>query len=355
MIIIDAMEFAFSNLSGATLCFITGDTDYAYLLAVLQKNPELKTIVISKGSIQSMLHYNAHIKMRWETDILMLPPTPRNNSVSPPGFCNDGQTFVRVTQSISSNYGKSDDTKLYSEERSTGSNGLQNQPDVMAYDEGLTDDMTLLRTIVRNGSSKSKHTKGCSDCAEKSIVSGMLRNHDPIRFTGKKSVKQFLAKAVEASVIHEVQKGKKSSGVAILHLQNVYIRLSKSPPSGVEMTQKDMKRAKRRPFSLFAPNGSNPKKVPPHAYATESLCKKWFILMFTTLKFAHGAVSDRDGLKSSILVDLRMAKDESNTKSSSKLPSKKSTKKLTKSARKAKKRANPDRNPSPERKRVKMK
>lgn len=37
MIIVDAMQFAFSNPGGATLCFITGDVDYAYLLSVLQR------------------------------------------------------------------------------------------------------------------------------------------------------------------------------------------------------------------------------------------------------------------------------------------------------------------------------
>ena len=36
MIIVDAMDFAYQHPQGATLCFITGDVDYAYLLAVLQ-------------------------------------------------------------------------------------------------------------------------------------------------------------------------------------------------------------------------------------------------------------------------------------------------------------------------------
>ena len=42
MIIVDAMEFAFSNSDGATLCFITSDLDYAYmyLLAKLQQRPQ---------------------------------------------------------------------------------------------------------------------------------------------------------------------------------------------------------------------------------------------------------------------------------------------------------------------------
>lgn len=37
MIIVDSMQFAFSNPDGATLCFITGDIDYAYMLSVLKR------------------------------------------------------------------------------------------------------------------------------------------------------------------------------------------------------------------------------------------------------------------------------------------------------------------------------
>ena len=69
MIIVDAMEFAYLHLDGATLCFITGDVDYAYLLSKLQK-PQWTTIVISKGSGETMLHVNCDVKLRWETDIL---------------------------------------------------------------------------------------------------------------------------------------------------------------------------------------------------------------------------------------------------------------------------------------------
>jgi hypothetical protein len=70
MIIVDAMQFAFQHPESATLCFITGDVDYAYLLASLQR-PQWKTIVISRGtSMQSMLHVNCDVTMRWESDIL---------------------------------------------------------------------------------------------------------------------------------------------------------------------------------------------------------------------------------------------------------------------------------------------
>ena len=69
MIIVDAMEFAYTHPDGATLCLITGDVDYAYLLSKLQK-PQWATIVISKGDRESMLHANCGVRLRWETDIL---------------------------------------------------------------------------------------------------------------------------------------------------------------------------------------------------------------------------------------------------------------------------------------------
>ena len=71
MIIVDAMHFAFTHPDAATICLITGDVDYAYLLAVLQQ-PQWRTVVISKGTIRSMLHVNCDMKMRWETDILQM-------------------------------------------------------------------------------------------------------------------------------------------------------------------------------------------------------------------------------------------------------------------------------------------
>lgn len=38
MIMVDLMQFAFDNSIGDTLCFITGDIDYAFLLLVLKRS-----------------------------------------------------------------------------------------------------------------------------------------------------------------------------------------------------------------------------------------------------------------------------------------------------------------------------
>ena len=66
MIIVDAMEFAFEHPAAATLCFVTGDVDYAYLLSVLgKKRPEWRTVIISRSTMESMLHVNCDIKLQW--------------------------------------------------------------------------------------------------------------------------------------------------------------------------------------------------------------------------------------------------------------------------------------------------
>ena len=102
MIIVDAMKFAYDNPNCATLCFVTGDQDYAYLLAVLKQQPQWRTIVISKGSDENvrMLHVNCDERMSWETDILgissrLLPPPgfePRNEVKLETGIGNYTET-----------------------------------------------------------------------------------------------------------------------------------------------------------------------------------------------------------------------------------------------------------------------
>jgi hypothetical protein len=65
MVIVDAMEFAFDRPDGAVLCLVTGDMDYAYLLSILQRRQRWRTIVISKGSLESMFHVSCSVRLRW--------------------------------------------------------------------------------------------------------------------------------------------------------------------------------------------------------------------------------------------------------------------------------------------------
>ena len=74
IIIVDAMQFAFMCPEGVTLCFITGDVDYSYMLTVLQKPKWLK-IVISKDCLQSKLDVKYDLKFSWEADVLEMQTT----------------------------------------------------------------------------------------------------------------------------------------------------------------------------------------------------------------------------------------------------------------------------------------
>ena len=67
MIIVDAMKFACTKIAdGTTLVFVTVDADFAYLLVKLKKPQwkNIETIVILKGSHESMLHVNCDMRLQ---------------------------------------------------------------------------------------------------------------------------------------------------------------------------------------------------------------------------------------------------------------------------------------------------
>jgi hypothetical protein len=170
MIIVDAMQFAFQHPEGATLCFITGDVDYAYLLAVLQR-PQWRTIVISRGTMQSMLHVNCDMTIRWETDILQ----PIYTSAAD----QDNQGKVDVTE-------KSKDGGVSVE---------KSQPEhlfvPLTADEEWKDDVELLRTVVKRESRKFGVL-----APRKSLIGNVLRATNPARFPHREAVKIFLAQGI---------------------------------------------------------------------------------------------------------------------------------------------------------------
>lgn len=189
MIIVDAMQFAFTNPNGATLCFITGDVDYAYLLAVIQR-PQWKTIVISKGTISSMLHVNCDMKMRWETDILQLR-SALLSSVHP-----SSQTSKAASPSRETSLDCVDENSECSTTSSFGA---------LTDAEQWTDDVELLRTLLRKSQNQSENT----DSVLKSFVGLTLRRTNPVRFPNRQVLQDFLAKAIEKSVVIEIGDGPK--------------------------------------------------------------------------------------------------------------------------------------------------
>ena len=182
MIIVDAMQFAFLHPEGATLCFITGDVDYAYLLAVLQR-PQWKTIVISKGTLQSMLHVNCDMKMRWETDVLQMrlnaTPTPTADLWGSDSSHDSGSTASAYRRSVT------DDTFI-----------------PLTEDEEWEDDAELLRTLVK----RQGATSG-SPLVLKSLVGNLLRQTNPARFPNREAIRAFFSRAISSGVVVESGEG----------------------------------------------------------------------------------------------------------------------------------------------------
>ena len=213
MIIVDALFFAFSNPEGATLCFITSDLDYAYLLAKLQQRPQWTTIVISKGTMQSLLQVNCNMKMRWETDVLRMTPMASRHS----GGDDDSSI--------------SDSESIFSLEALTPS-------------EEWLDDAELLRSVLKESPSGML----------KSYVGNQLRKTNPARFPDHSSVKCFFQKAIEENIVYETGDGEFKK----LHLSqeaggaHPSISLCDTAPLPLDaLPAKVSKLAETMPFVLF--------------------------------------------------------------------------------------------------------
>lgn len=75
MIIVDALLFVMQHAAeGATLAFITGDTDYAYLLSRLSDMPKVRTILVTQQRSLDVLHRAAGALLSWEVDVLAQAP-----------------------------------------------------------------------------------------------------------------------------------------------------------------------------------------------------------------------------------------------------------------------------------------
>ena len=272
MIIVDAMEFAFSNASGATLCFITSDLDYAYLLAKLQQRPQWTTIVISKGTMQSLLQVNCDMKMRWETDVLRMTPVASRHS----GGDDDSDI--------------SDSESIFSLEALTPS-------------EEWLDDAELLRSVLKES------TSGLL----KSYVGNQLRKTNPARFPDHSSVKSFFQKAIEENICVETGDGEFKK----LHLSpeagdaHPPISLCDRAPLPLDaLPAKVSKLAENMPFVLFIkkhyiPSGTIFPNLIVQSASEHS--DHYLILVFRKLTYAQRTVDTMPFLRHGVLVDWRTA------------------------------------------------
>lgn len=95
MILVDAMAFAAKHPDGARLCFLTRDQDYSCMFSVLRTDTNCRSVLVSPGSMQSVLHMQADSCLRWEADVLgesachqSIPPVTREPSSASVGGCS---------------------------------------------------------------------------------------------------------------------------------------------------------------------------------------------------------------------------------------------------------------------------
>jgi hypothetical protein len=295
MIIVDAMQFAFTHPQAATLCFITGDVDYAYLLAVLQQ-PQWQTIVISKGTIRSMLHVNCDMKMRWETDILQM----RLDTIKPPpGFRID--VAPSVENERSGLQGPLTEDEQDNEEESSGES--RNYLEALTRDEEWDDDVELLRMTIRGAPFTSGGVPE-GNSARKSYVGNVLRQTNPARFHDRDAVKDFLAMAIENKAVIETGEGAYKALNIGTGSPNMVVS-DRAPISIKEIPPKVLLAASSRPFLLFVGWGLCPKgkTFPERAFVQQS--NRFAILMFRTLTDALRDVNSMPWLRGGRLVDWR--------------------------------------------------
>jgi hypothetical protein len=214
MIIVDAMQFAFTHPGGASLCFVTGDVDYAYLLAVL-KRPQWRSIVISKGTMQSMLHVNCDIKMCWESDVLQLKSSLPS---APPGFHGAAKVSGESNMlSLLVTSSESLDELQASTSHDLTRRIIQNDDTsetlsvvALTIVEEWTSDAELLRTIVREAPKARTYAASLTEghhVARKSHVGSTLRRMHADRFPDRRAMRDFLARAVETGIVIESGEG----------------------------------------------------------------------------------------------------------------------------------------------------
>jgi hypothetical protein len=329
MIIVDAMEFAYTNPDIATLCFITKDVDHAYLLSKLQK-PQWRTIVISKGTMASMLHVNCNIRMRWDTDICV-----SLSSLETPNGNGDGRTrkidnssstsLDREQNGISeeitgqpvapmtSNDGKatkSEDT--YNRQILSASSSVSASEGSLATQEGSQqftavtqsqmwkDDAELLLSLV-----KSQGGVGF-----KRTISTMLHSSNPARFPDRRVIGSFLTDAIEAGIIVETGQGNyKELSIPYSETSNgSELKTSKVLPRYLKdmITDKVASMAESLPFLLFCQTKcfSSGFRIPKGIYVARTYDKNWLILMFSSLSDVHRFDGETPhGLDGTVLVD----------------------------------------------------
>jgi len=276
MIIVDAMEFAYTHIDGATLCFITGDVDYAYLLSKLDK-PQWTTILISKGDGEPMLRTNCNVNLRWETDVLhqevgsILLQERDNHRVTsaPPG----SQRFREGSSDFAA--------------RKLPSTLTTHPPSFSASD------IQLLQKIVSEGVSNN------SPGLLKSHAASMLKQSDPNRFADRVVRKAFLSRAIDMGVVFESGVGNHKtlySNKADIKENILVVNVRETAPLSInEMPTTAAEAAKTFNFIIFVEKMHVPKGGSLSGAFIQST-EFYLLLMFYSLKEARSFTTERPWL-----------------------------------------------------------
>ena len=314
MIIVDAMYFAFTNPEAATICFITGDVDYAYLLAVLQQKPQWRTVVISKGTSQSMLHVNCDLKIRWETDVLQMNPEALTTATASPPVPPPGFEAKRVQDAVDGLGPKSSKSRTKADEGGDEEGSINFTTNLDASSRSLLsfgaptnsaatwdEDIELLRKTIEGAAVHDRNVL-------KSFVGNSLRQANPVRFYDRDTVQEFLEKAIAKGVVIETGEG--ASKALCLDWSPSSIPIyDRAPISFHEMPGKFFEVASSKPYLLFVSWSHYPKgsSCPEKAYFQTS--KKYAILMFRKLNEVWRSTQVNPSLRKGKLVDWRKIDD----------------------------------------------
>lgn len=168
MIIVDALCYAMTKQStGATLCFITNDQDFAYLLSRIARMPKFRTVLImSNPSANSILAQSADHVLLWNVDLFKQAPAidlkldPDPIAFQPPVFAQ----------------------------------AVANHPEV-GHDEEEADSEQLLISVM------TRLNQAGYDSPARSLVASGLRDINPVRFGTQASRKRAIDAGINAGIL----------------------------------------------------------------------------------------------------------------------------------------------------------
>jgi NYN domain len=277
-IIIDALAFAQDHLDGATLCFVSGDTDLAYLLATLQRKQWTTVLIVNEATATRMADAICSYKLSWERDIVKTkqPAASVDKSFVPHSF--NGSTESK---------------------KANTDNGHKKLP---------SSDVELLRSQIAAAAINLGNEQNHS--ALKSRVGSLLRLAQPERFPTREDLTVFLAEAVDDGLVVETGYGE----YKVLTIVNkdgtpatppMEIQKHTPPLTNKDLPKKVIELSRTRPYIIFVPWSEcvNRETFPKTAFVHTS--NKWAMLMFETLIHAQQAAIEFPWLSTGHLLDWR--------------------------------------------------